>query len=318
MEDAVADSQADEPAKRNDDIPADIVIIAPHGDVMLDVVFETSMETLRSARRAARPRPGQRVSDGAGRPALRRKIRVAYRVEVQVLREQSKYFNSLLGDTRFQEAKTIAAALKTMSLRNVDAAKLKPDELPWVRIEDDDDVSRSAGREAVFAELLRVLHGKETIKTAKNPPNLLELATLAILSDRFDCTVAPSAYVRNLRFKFPQAVLKAPKENGDPPIFVNEEAIRQKLLVSWLLDQPLRFQAGSRELVMYGSTRWSPYTVQDDPPAAAWWDLPDGLESKQVAAESGLFLSLLTAFKESCRCAARASSTALPQSRGTS
>ena len=282
MEEAAADSQADEPARADDEISADIVVIEPHGDAMLDVVFETSTETLKSAHKANRPRPGQRAVDGLGRPVLKRRIRVAYRVEIEVLRKQSKYFNSLLGDTRFREAKVVAAALKTMSLRSIKPAQLEPAELPWIRIDDDDDVSRSAGREVVFAELLRILHGKETIRTAKNPPSLPELAAMAILSDRFDCSTPASVYVRNLRFKFPQAVLKPPKEDGDPPAFTNEEAIRQKILVSWLLDQPLRFQAGTRELITYGSKMWSPYADHEESRAAAWWDLPDELESKQV------------------------------------
>jgi len=280
----VADSQADEPARPDSDIPAEIVVIVPYGNVMLDVVFETSKETLRSARKANLPRPGQKAREGLNHPTLKQRLRVAYRADVDVLKKQSKYFNSLLGDTRFHEAKIVTAALKAMSLNNAQAAQLKPDELPWVRIEDDDDLSKSAGREVVFAELLRILHGVETSKTAKNSPTLPELCTMAILADRLDCTAAASGYVRNLRFKFPQAIFRAPKKDGDLPSFVNEEAIRQKILVSWYLDQPLRFQNGTRELIVYGSKRWDPYAEYDESQTASWWDLPDELESKQVVA----------------------------------
>jgi len=70
-----------------------------------------------------------------------------------------------------------------------------------------------------------------------------------------------------------------------------EETLRQKILVSWLLNQPLKFHASTRELILYGSCNWTTAIASDDPPAdatgpntatsaAAWWDLPDGLEAE--------------------------------------
>jgi hypothetical protein len=61
-----------------------------------------------------------------------------------------------------------------------------------------------------------------------------------------------------------------------------EETLRQKILVSWLLDQPLKMQVTTRELIMYGSRRWSALFHEEDEAsiAATWWDLPDDLESE--------------------------------------
>jgi len=280
MEESAGTQEGDATSQADDALP-EVIIITPHGNVILDVVFETSKQTLKSARKAAQPRPGQR-RDHARRPVvLQTSLRIGYRVSLDVLKQQSKYFDNLLGDVRFQEAKAIASALQALSLTQTSPGDLAPQDLPWVRITDDDTASRAAGREAVFAELLRVLHGTETTWTAKNPPTLLELATLAVLADRFACNTRRLAgYVRDLRFRFPQAQLKPSRDDGASPIFVNEEAIRQKIFVSWLLDQPLKFHAGTRELILYGSTRWNPYSELDDD--RSWWDLPDGLEGKQV------------------------------------
>ncbi len=79
---------------------------------------------------------------------------------------------------------------------NKKASDLAAKDLPWIRIHDDDEATKAAGREAVFAELLRILHGKETTKTAKTPPTLRELAILAVFADRFACARPVSAYVR--------------------------------------------------------------------------------------------------------------------------
>ncbi len=275
MDGTTTDAQEDGPPGPKDAELPEIIEITPGGNVILDVIFETSQKTLQTLRKAARLPPGQR-SEGP------KKVRVAYRVELEVLQKQSKYFSSLLGDARFEEANAVAEALRAISLDNTNAADLDVKDLPWIKVHDDDEATRSAGREAVFAEFLRILHGKETTKTAKNPPSLQELATLAIFADRFVCERPVSSYLRELKFKFPQAQLRASREDGAVPKLVNEESVRQKILVSWFLDQPLRFHVSTRELILAGSSRWSPYTDQDATRRASWWDLPDDLESKPL------------------------------------
>ncbi len=274
MEDA---SGGDKPGSN----PPEIVVIEPRGDVILDVTFETSKETLKSGRKATAPRPARRPGSDIPRPpVLKTTVRVAYRVEVGVLRKHSKYFDNLLGDDRFQEAKRVAAAFQKMALRDEKPADLESGDLPWIQIVDDDYVSRSAGRELVFGELLRTLHGKETVRTPKKPPSMVELTTFAILADRFDCAAAASAYVLNLKTRIPHPQPKALVDDGSSPSLSNEGAIRQRILISWLLEDPVRFHGGTGSLILGGSSLWSSTSEQDDAPATAWWDLPDGLEGK--------------------------------------
>jgi len=266
----------------HDDKTLNVVVVAPRGNVILDVHFKTSKETISAVKRATLPRFGQPAA-----PLSKRENRVAYRVDLDVLKRQSKYFNNLLADSRFRETREIETALAKLKLKDARPEDLTPRDLPWIRIDDDDEIDRSVGREAVFNELLLILHGKDTLKSPGKQPTLKEGCSLAIFADRFDCIGPAARYLKNLRFKFPLAQSRPSRGGEDDglPVFVNEEAVRQKILVCWLLDQPPRFSTGTRELILYGSRRWSPYADADADGDEAvysslWWNLPDGLEGK--------------------------------------
>ncbi|KAL1903408.1 hypothetical protein Sste5346_000034 [Sporothrix stenoceras] len=384
-----------------------MMTISSRGDVVLDVLFETSRETLRTTRKNAKAASKSYISaassasaSATGTSVLKPQLPMAFRVESAALKKNSRYFANLLGDTRFKEARTVEEGLAALALDDIKPADADISRLPRVHIDDDDEGSRTAGRELVFAELLRILHWDGTVapvvfntdsgdqadkatspqsksKTAAKPgataakgrlarttpvsgkvaatrkgaaptgkgvrsepatqnnsavpqthpvllpgsrwsakttPTLLELATLALQADRFACTDAVSAYVRALRLRFPQPIVRSARGEGGIgggmgsgagglPSMANEEAIRQKIFVAWLLDQPLRFHAGTRELIHYGSKRWvaalsgedddevdyangngngnvNGTTNHHDQELPAWWDLPNGLESE--------------------------------------
>ncbi|EON96290.1 putative hydroxyproline-rich glyco protein [Phaeoacremonium minimum UCRPA7] len=301
MEDSAAPGDGDATEGPSKDSIKVIDVAAPKGDAVLDVTFETSKETLRATRKATQPRPGQRTAPP--RPLLQSTIRRAYRVDVAILKKQSKYFDNLLGDTRFEEARTVIDGLKALSLRNEKPGELDASELPWVKIIDDDEATRSAGREAVFADLLRILHGKET---EVKPPTMLYVTNLAVLADQFLCTGPVSRYLNTgIKFKWPVTQARAPREGGLRINAATEEVIRQKILSSWLLDQPTKLHAATRELILYGSHQWSPYAEPDESRGATWWDLQDDLESKQVVT---LLLKLhIDLPKESCSIGANVS-----------
>ncbi|KAL1877542.1 hypothetical protein VTK73DRAFT_8600 [Phialemonium thermophilum] len=280
-----------------------VVVISPKGDLILDVIFTTSKETLKAARKANTVRLGQ----AKYRPPLKSRVRVGYRVQLDVLKKHSRYFENLLSDPRFQEAKTIAAALSRLSLQKVSAADAEEKDLPRVQIVDDDEATRSSGRDAVFADLLRILHGHDA---AQKAPSLSYVAVLAVLADRFDCAEPVSRYLKSgLKFKWP--VTRVPPRDDDARLSTAaEEVIRQKILVSWVLDQPTRMQVATRELIMYGSRRWSVFP-DTEMTGAAWWDLPDDLENElqyrrecilnTIASAIQHFLALYTSRNRQCR-----------------
>lgn len=263
------------PETRTEDLK--IVDVAPDGDIVLDVTFETSKETLKAARKATKPRPGQHVVPSVFKP----RVRVGYRTRLSVLRQHSKYFDSLLGDTRFAEAKAVAAALERLSLQNVAPEDTSAESLPRVAIKEDDEATQAAGQEGIFADLLRLLHGQEAETT---PVTMHYLAALAVLADRFNCTAAVSkAMSAKLKLKWPVTKTALPRDEGGPSLTrAMEETLRQKILVSWLLDQPIKMSTSTRELVIYGSRRWSLSDDDEETDAygAAWWNLPDDLEGE--------------------------------------
>lgn len=309
-----------------------VTAIAPRGDICLRVTFVSSPNTLKAAKKEARPRPGQqRQSAAAASPARSRpqpqpqpqppppsplsrlqsqRETHLYRVELAVLTRQSEYFRALLGaDSRFGEARDVAAALEALDLRGVDPHGLEDAaQLPAVDITDDDEATRSALRHHAFADLLRILHGAPPEVRHPAVLTMRHVAALAVLADRFGCAQHVSRSLSTeLRFKWPATKLKAagsvggsgPWQHGADdgggggdmggggvggPRVENEEALRQRILSAWLLDQPLKLHASTRDLITHGSTRWTQLADQDGDVdgLASWWDLQDDLEGKQV------------------------------------
>ncbi|KAK3949310.1 hypothetical protein QBC32DRAFT_349521 [Pseudoneurospora amorphoporcata] len=156
-------------------------------------------------------------------------------------------------------------------------------------------------------------------KQPSTPPLTIPyLITLSLLADRFSCTSSLSRLVSSslstsssspltpqIPIKWPPTPTRITKDqDGHALTLAGEELLRQKILVSWLLDFPLKFQAATRELIMYGSRRWTlSATPEDDEEEdgddtsrggglgtsaaesmrrykARWWSLPDVLEDE--------------------------------------
>ncbi|AEO71105.1 uncharacterized protein THITE_2123159 [Thermothielavioides terrestris NRRL 8126] len=287
-----------------------IVEIVPDGDILLDVTFETSKETLKAARRAARSAARSRPGQQSAPPALEATTRVRYRTHLAVLKQNSKYFDNLLSDTRFAEARSIEARFQQLALKNVKPSEAEAAELPVVHIHEDDEATRSAEQAAVFEDLLRILHRKQS--TNPKAVTMQYLAVLAVLADRFACTATVSRYLNALKYKWPATQTRLSRDDGPALSRSAEETLRQKILVSWLLDQPLKMHTATRELIMYGSRRWSASFDEDEEgTSAAWWDLPDDLERElqyrrecilaTIASVQRHFLQLYTSRTRQCK-----------------
>ncbi|TQS32019.1 hypothetical protein Golomagni_07680 [Golovinomyces magnicellulatus] len=160
--------------------------------------------------------------------------------------------------------------------------KIKPGEataenLPWIRITDDDEATKSAGRESAFEDMLRIIH---QLAPRVTRAVMSYVTTLAIIADRFDCSSIVSRAVNtDLKFKWP-ATTSRPLVDEHGRHTEAEQVMRQKVLVSWLLGQPMRLHQSTRELVVRGSRLWSPYHETEAGASASWWNLPDGLEDE--------------------------------------
>ncbi|KAI1494301.1 hypothetical protein F5X96DRAFT_11329 [Biscogniauxia mediterranea] len=285
----------------------EVINIVETGDLILDATFENSKTTLRSARRSLPRMPASSSSSSPLPPAtadppLRARVRLGFRVSLAVLRRQSAYFDRLLGDARFREGRAVDAALSALAARGVAPGAADPADLPWVAVHDDDEATLYARREVVFADLLRVLHGREASGARGTTPaaaaaaavTMQYVTTLAVLADRFDCTAAVGRYVggAGLKFKWPVTSKRPLGSSGTKdeallgPVMSKtmENILRQKILVSWLLNQPGKFQEATKELIMNGSCRWSSFGEEEGgdtgADAATWWYLQDGLEEE--------------------------------------
>lgn len=247
---------------RLDDGESPFVEIKPTGDVLLDVTFDNSKSLSRFT-----PSPPSSL-----RPAILLRntrscnSRTIFRVHLDTLKGSSKYFRLLLGSSLFAEGSNIFAAHTSLEAIGILPADAKALDLPRISITDDDDATRIAGREVIFEDLLWILHGSDI----KNRPSILYLTMLAVMADRFDCTQVIGNYVRRLK--------KIPWPQTYGITTTAEETLRQKILLTWLLDDQVRFASATRELIIRGSLRWAgeqqPQEYQE-----IWWDLQDGLES---------------------------------------
>jgi hypothetical protein len=240
-----------------------VVEIRATGDVILDVTFENTAactksipsDALLKLRTTKMPSP-----------------RIFYRVRLDTLKKHSKYFAHLLGSDVFGEGRAVKDVFTQLAEKNLKPSEIEADFLPKIKILDEDDATRTIGREHVFRDMLRIIHGAEHFM---KPISITYLSVLAVLADRFDCLASVSRYVIGSfgRFKYPQTLDSSA-----------EEVLRQKILIFYHTSQAPQLAAATRELILRGSSRWA---VADDSVgvSTAWWDLPDGLEGKSYAVD---------------------------------
>ncbi|KAI1376015.1 hypothetical protein F4677DRAFT_420027 [Hypoxylon crocopeplum] len=247
--------------------------IVEDGDLILDVTFENSKDTIRSTRVAQ-----SRLSTREPQPTPKKRVRLAFRVALRVLKGHSRYFEKLLTDSRFKEAKDISSTFAALSVKHIKPEAAEAKDLPWIKIQDDDQATHYAHREDALSDLLRILHGSDVVTKQITMPFV---TTLAVLADRFDCAAAVSRYLASgPKFKWPVTSRRPSRDEVSVMSRNNEDILRQKVLVSWLLNQPTKFQAATKEIIINGSCRWSSFAEEDGNSDATWWYLQDGLEQE--------------------------------------
>lgn len=235
-----------------------VIEIRATGDVILDVTFENTNACNKSI-------PSDAIQKLRVAKAAIPSVRVFYRVRLETLKKQSKYFEHLLGSDVFGEGREIKDVFSNLAQLDLKPSEVEPARLPRIKIVDEDDATRTMGREVVFRDMLRIIHGAEHLT---KPISIIYLSILVVMADRFDCSVPIARYVTGTfgGFKYPQTL-----DNSA------EDILRQKILIFYRTNQAVRMASATKELILRGSSRWVAY---GDSPAfsTAWWDLPDGLE----------------------------------------
>ncbi|KAG6009253.1 hypothetical protein E4U21_002857 [Claviceps maximensis] len=282
-----------------------LINISDAGDIILSVTFLTSAATLKRARKAApvpsRPPPPPRPhhdDDPSPSPSpslhavLVAKLTISYRVSLAALTENSLYFRNLLTNPSFREAQRISSTHAALFARGTPPSKATALHLPWVAITDDDEATQAAARQEPLEDMLRMMHGLPIIRgksasagaatAAARVVPISYVTTLAIIADRFDATAIVSRSLADLKFKWPLTSTRPYVDEAGRATDV-EGALRQKILLAWLLNQPMRLHRESRELITRGSRLWSAYPPsreEETALSAAWWNLPEGIEEE--------------------------------------
>lgn len=286
-------ADAEPPADTDDphakDLPH-LVNISDTGDIILSVTFLNSPETLKRARKAALrkpPGPSTRPNDsGPPRAVLAAKLTFPYRVNLSSLTKHSLYFSNLLTNPSFQEAQRISSSHAALTTRGVKPSEADPLHLPWVSITDDDEATQSASRQEPLEDMLRIIHGLPVKRT--NRVAMAYVTTLAIIADRFDATAVVARGLADLKFKWPLTRNRPYVDEAGRTTDV-EGALRQKILLAWLLNQPVRLHRETRELILRGSRLWGAYAPEEEEEeqemdlSAAWWNLPEGIEGMSLS-----------------------------------
>jgi hypothetical protein len=255
----------------------DCNIIRATGDVLLDVTFENSKSKVSLAPSGLVTRSAA-TKDGKPSQNKNATTRMLFRVRLETLRKTSKYFQLLLEPNgNFEEGKRIATAHAGLEKKGTNATEADVADLPRISIMDDDDATRYAGRDSVFGDLLRILHGAD-ITTRLTVPYM---AALAVMADRFDCHVTVGHYLRAQRRPWPQTYGERTP--------ATEELLRQKILISWLMEDHIHFNLATKELILRGSLKWTEMEP-DSKHQASWWDLPDGIEGN--SSRFNIFLAI--------------------------
>lgn len=186
---------------------------------------------------------------------------VRFRVISACLKKQSKYFAGLLGSTRFVEG--INVLENASSLPSTESAV---DRLPRIQVIDVGRTSPIKSIRPLLTHLFLLLHYGHIGPSRKIP--LANLTNLAIAADRFDAIPALSAYVRSTNAMVGPRGLKYP---------LQEEIVRQRLLVGLLLGDGDLVRCHSTDLILSGSKLWTEDAPQA-PNDALWWDLPRNIE----------------------------------------
>lgn len=276
---------------RVDDKEYPVVEIRTTGDVLLDVFFENSnacnksipAEDIRKWRMTKLPVPSTRIF---------------YRVRLETLKKNSKYFQHLLGPT-FAEGQAIMNAFAQLVKTDQNPTETEAHLLPRIKIVEEDIATRTIGRETIFRDMLRIIHNAEHLT---KPFTLNCLTVLVVMADRYNTLPLVARYVQKtfMNFKYPVTLDKKA-----------EEILRQKILIFYHTDQALRFAAATRELVLRGSSRWVGADEPIDDFKTAWWDLPDGLEAelahrrscvlRTIASVQMQYLALYTSKDRQCK-----------------
>ncbi|KAI1000679.1 hypothetical protein K3495_g7518 [Podosphaera aphanis] len=268
-----------------------LVEVKKAGDLILDVTFSTSQDCTKS------------IPRGTLRYLRTKKIpfpspRICFRVQLATLSKYSEYFRLLLS-SQFSEGIAVSKTLQALSETNHSPAAFEAEMLPRVAIVDEDFMTKTTGRELIFADLLFVAHG---LSPKIRPYTNHCWTVLVLMADNYDLI---SCISHHLQKEFLNHNYRVSYEmNG-------EEGLRQKLLTYYHLEKGPRFTSASKDLIMRGCNFSDETGAYSEDQNGAWWNLPYGIESeieyrracvlKTIASIQNQFIRLYSSRDRQCK-----------------
>jgi hypothetical protein len=83
------------------------------------------------------------------------------------LKKHSQYFEILL-KPQFSEGLAVAEAFARFAEQKQDPTEIEAEKLPRIKIVDEDTATKTFGREQVFSDLLRIVHGISVSEVCRN------------------------------------------------------------------------------------------------------------------------------------------------------
>ena len=128
-----------------------LVEVRTTGDILLDVLFKNTSQPFKSI-------PKDSLRELRVRKVPISSPRIFYRVRLETLQKHSGYFRGLL-TSQFGEAVAVAKTLAQIKESGQTPGEVEVHKLPRVEIIDEDTTTQTYGRENIFQDMLRVIHG---------------------------------------------------------------------------------------------------------------------------------------------------------------
>jgi hypothetical protein len=132
-----------------------LVEIRTTGDLLLEVCFRNTSQLYKSI-------PKDALRDLRAKKLPISSPKVFYRVRLETLQKNSGYFKVLL-KSQFAEAVAVADKLKHLSESGLNPSEVEAQHLPCVKIVDEDTATKTLGRENIFRDMLRIIHGAVSV-----------------------------------------------------------------------------------------------------------------------------------------------------------
>ncbi|RKF65445.1 putative hydroxyproline-rich glyco protein [Golovinomyces cichoracearum] len=274
----------------NDEI-LPLVELIKEGDLILDVKFQTSQDCTKSI-----PKDALRHLRSQNIPFP--SPRILYRIKSESLIKESSYFRLLLSPN-FAEGIAIQKTCEALAESGQNPINVDAKRLPRTMIIDEDLTTKTVGREQIFADLLRVIHGLDP----KTTPFTTQCWTvLVLMADNYD--VIPSISRRLQKASLSHTYRVTTDKTG-------EESLRQKVIIHYYMGQGPNFKCATKDLIMRGSIVMNSTENCSTNLKGAWWDLPHGIEPeiayrracvlRTIASVQNQFLDLYSSRELQCK-----------------